>query len=122
MTVLVADANAHVQRPVSVVKMETMLEECTTEEQVLFCVFFLGKMTRCQCQEMIPVYGGKGDCHLFGPLRNHLGGKHFTDDEEVETGTELAETTVKHFYAAGFEALVKPREKCIIVGGGCVEK
>jgi histone-lysine N-methyltransferase SETMAR len=26
-----------------------------------------------------------GVCHLFGPLKNHLGGKRFADDEEVET-------------------------------------
>jgi hypothetical protein len=32
MTVQVADAHAHVQRIVSVVKMATVLEECTTEE------------------------------------------------------------------------------------------
>jgi hypothetical protein len=25
------------------------------------------------------------DFRLFGPLKNHLGGKRFTDDEEVET-------------------------------------
>jgi hypothetical protein len=25
------------------------------------------------------------DVHLFGPLKNHLGGKCFTDDNEVET-------------------------------------
>jgi hypothetical protein len=33
MTVYVADAHAHVQRLVSVVKMATMLEECTAEKQ-----------------------------------------------------------------------------------------
>jgi hypothetical protein len=40
MTMYVADAHAHVQRLVSVVKMTTVLEECITEEQrsVVFCV------------------------------------------------------------------------------------
>jgi hypothetical protein len=33
MTVYVADAHAHVQTLVSVVKMATVLEECVTEEQ-----------------------------------------------------------------------------------------
>jgi hypothetical protein len=33
MTVQVADAHAHVQRLVSVVKMTTVLEDYTTEEQ-----------------------------------------------------------------------------------------
>jgi histone-lysine N-methyltransferase SETMAR len=25
------------------------------------------------------------DFHMFGPLKNHLGGKRFADDEEIET-------------------------------------
>jgi hypothetical protein len=33
MTVWVSDAHVHVQRLVSVVKMATVLEECTTVEQ-----------------------------------------------------------------------------------------
>jgi hypothetical protein len=39
MTVQVADAYAHVQGLVSVVKMATVLEECTTVERFLLCVF-----------------------------------------------------------------------------------
>jgi hypothetical protein len=34
----------------------------------------------------------------------------------------VVEATVKDFYAAGFDALVKRWEKRIIVGGGYVEK
>jgi hypothetical protein len=34
----------------------------------------------------------------------------------------VAETTVKNFYAAGFDALVKRWDKCINVGGGYAEK
>jgi hypothetical protein len=34
----------------------------------------------------------------------------------------VGETTVKYFYAVGFEALVKLWDKCICVGGGYVEK
>jgi hypothetical protein len=33
MTVKVSDAHTHVQRLVSIVKMATVLEECTTKEQ-----------------------------------------------------------------------------------------
>jgi hypothetical protein len=40
MTVQVADAHMHVQRLVSVVKMATVLEECTTEEQRSVVRFF----------------------------------------------------------------------------------
>jgi hypothetical protein len=43
---LVAGSHAHVQRLVSVVKMVTVLEGCTTEEQCSFvCVFYGQKNT-----------------------------------------------------------------------------
>jgi hypothetical protein len=34
----------------------------------------------------------------------------------------VAETTVKYFYAEGFDALVKRWDKCISDGGGYIEK
>jgi hypothetical protein len=34
----------------------------------------------------------------------------------------VADTTVKDFYAAGFDALVKRWDKCVVVGGGYGEK
>jgi hypothetical protein len=38
----------------------------------------------------------------------HLGGKCFVDDEEVETEVwKWMRQQTKHFYAAGFDALVK---------------
>jgi hypothetical protein len=43
MTVQVADAHAHVQRSVSVVKMATVLEDSTTEEQRSVMRFFVGE-------------------------------------------------------------------------------
>jgi hypothetical protein len=52
-----------------------------------------------------------------------LGGQRFADDEEVETEVrKLARQQSKGFYAAGFDVLVKPLDKCISVGGGYVEK
>jgi hypothetical protein len=68
---------------VSVVKMATVLEECSTEER----------------RSVVRFYGQKDSvkrifikkCFLFmsGSVlcvkRFHLGGKHFADDEEVET-------------------------------------
>jgi hypothetical protein len=63
------------------------------------------------------------DFHLFGPLRNHLGGKHLADDEEVETEVrKWLRQQSKDLYAPGFEALVKRWGKCINIGGGYVEK
>jgi wyosine [tRNA(Phe)-imidazoG37] synthetase (radical SAM superfamily) len=43
MTVLVVEAHAHIQRLVSVVKMATVLEVCTTEEQRSVVRFLLVK-------------------------------------------------------------------------------
>jgi hypothetical protein len=41
-------AQAHVQRLVSVVKMATVLEEYTTEEQRSVVRFFVSKITHCK--------------------------------------------------------------------------
>jgi hypothetical protein len=51
------------------------------------CVFLWAKGLNSKGihKEMIPVYGGKCDFHLFGPLKKTLGGKHFADDEGVKT-------------------------------------
>jgi hypothetical protein len=59
------------------------------------------------------------DFHLFGPLKNHLGGKHFADDEKVELEVrKWLRQQSKDFYAAGFNALVKRWDKCVNAGGG----
>jgi histone-lysine N-methyltransferase SETMAR len=48
------------------------------------------------------------DFHLFGLLKNHLGGKRFIDDEEVETEVQKwLRQQSKDFYAVGFNTLVK---------------
>jgi hypothetical protein len=44
----VADAHAHVQKLVSVVKMATVLEECTNEEQRSVTHLFVGKRPQCK--------------------------------------------------------------------------
>jgi hypothetical protein len=61
MTVKVADAHAHVQRLVSVLKMATVIEECTAKKQC-YVVRFLwakGLYAKDIHKEMFPVYGGK---------------------------------------------------------------
>jgi hypothetical protein len=61
------------------------------------------------------------DFQLFDPLKNHLGGKRFADDEEFETEVrKWLRQRPKGLYAAGFDALVKRWDKCIN-GGGYVE-
>jgi hypothetical protein len=53
--------HAHVQRLVSVVKMATMLEQYSTEEQRPVVCFFVDKRLNAKDihKEMFPVYGGK---------------------------------------------------------------
>jgi hypothetical protein len=61
MTVYVADAHALAQGLVLVVKLETVHEECTTEEQRSAVLFFVGKKLNANDihKEKFPVYGGK---------------------------------------------------------------
>jgi hypothetical protein len=58
MTVKASDLHAHVQRLVSTVRMATVLEECTTEEQcsVVHCLWAKGLNAKDIHKEMFPVY------------------------------------------------------------------
>jgi hypothetical protein len=77
-------------------------------------------------EEIFCVHGGK--CLSRKAVHNWvekllLGGKRFTDDEEVETEVrKWLRCQSKDLYAAGFDALVKRWDKCISVGGVFVEK
>jgi hypothetical protein len=63
MTVYITDMHAHAQRLVSVVKIATVLEECTIKEQHSVVHFFflwaIGLDAKDLHNEMFPVYGGK---------------------------------------------------------------
>jgi hypothetical protein len=49
--------------------------------------------------------------------------KRFADDEEDETEVQKwLRQQLKDFYAAGFDAPVKRKDKRISVGGGYIEK
>jgi hypothetical protein len=51
------------------------------------------------------------------------GSRNSLKDEKVETEVrKWLRQHSKDFYATGFDALVKRRDKCINVGGGYVEK
>ncbi|GBN59125.1 hypothetical protein AVEN_102028-1 [Araneus ventricosus] len=61
--------------------------------------------------------------HLFGPLKQHLGAKHFVDDDDVQHEVLLwMRQQPKEFYAAGIGALIKRWDKCINIGGDYIEK
>jgi hypothetical protein len=58
------------------------------------------------------------DCHLFGLVTNHLGGKHFTDVEKVEmVALKWLRQQSEDFHAAGSSTMVKQWDKCINVSG-----
>ena len=61
--------------------------------------------------------------HLFEPLKEFLGGQHFSTDDEVKQAVlGWFSRTDKSFYAEAFQALVKCWDKCINVAGEYVEK
>jgi hypothetical protein len=72
---------------VSVVKMDTVLEECTIEEQRSVVRYFLwakGLNAKDIHKEMFPVYNGK--CLSRKAVHNWVEKLRFADDEEVKTG------------------------------------
>jgi hypothetical protein len=114
MKVYVAEAHAHVQRLISVVKMATMLV-CTTEEQ--------GSLLRFLCVQkdlMQSIFIKKWFLFTVGSTgrikRFSLGGKNFIDDEEVETEVrEWVRQQSKTSVFRDFDAIVKRWDKCINV-------
>ncbi|GBM23462.1 hypothetical protein AVEN_181578-1 [Araneus ventricosus] len=60
--------------------------------------------------------------YVFGPLKQHLGGRHFADDDVQHEVLLWIRQQPKEFYAAGIGALIKRWDKCINIGGDYVEK
>lgn len=63
------------------------------------------------------------DFHMFGPLKDSLGGERLQTNEEVEAFVRnwLA-TRLASFYENGIKKLLIYWEKCINREGECVEK
>ncbi|KAF6198043.1 hypothetical protein GE061_007789 [Apolygus lucorum] len=63
------------------------------------------------------------DYHMFGPLKEALGGERFQTDEEVETFVcNWLRTRPSTFFKTGIEKLPNRWEKCITLEGDYVEK
>jgi hypothetical protein len=124
MIVLVVATYAHVQRLISVIKMVTVLEYTTEEQRSV--LRFCG-----QKDSMRRIFIKKCFLFMVGSVcrlkrfttgsRNSLKNVREVADD-AQPGLEVAKTTVKNFYAVGFDALVKRWDKCINVGRGYVEK
>jgi hypothetical protein len=65
----------------------------------------------------------QSDFHLFGPLKQHLGGRRFHSHEEGEiTVREWLRMQEPNFYSDGSFEFVLRWDKCINVIRDCVEK
>jgi histone-lysine N-methyltransferase SETMAR len=63
------------------------------------------------------------DYHVFGPLKEALGGKKFsTDDQIKEVVHRWLYSQSEEFFSRGIQALVKRWHTCIECGGDYVEK
>jgi hypothetical protein len=72
---------------------------------------------------MLPVCGRKClSSKAVGKWEENFSERRSKVAEDARPGAEVAETTFKNFYAAGFDALVKRWDKLINDGGGYAEK
>jgi hypothetical protein len=104
--------------------MATVLEGCVFEEQrsVVRSLWAKGRNAKDIHKEMVPVCGGKCLSRKAAHKWVKKRGKRYADDREVETEVrKWLRQHSKELRAAGFDALVKRWDKCII-GGGYVEK
>jgi hypothetical protein len=118
--------HAHVQRLVSVVKMATVLEQCTTKEQrsVVRLSRAKGLNVININKEMFPVYGEEcSSCNAVCKLGREILSRASESCRWWATSLPCWDCDrTKDFYAAGFDALVKWLDKCINAGGGHVKK
>jgi hypothetical protein len=116
MPIPIPYAHAYVQK---LVKMATVFEY-TTEERRSIVRFLCAKGPKAKdiYKEVFLVYCGK--CLSRSQLCGEILSRKVADDARV--GAVVAETIVRHFCAAGFDALAKRCDKGISVGGGYVEK
>ena len=63
------------------------------------------------------------DIHLFGPLKRHLAGQRFEDDDDlIEEVTSWLRSLDKKFLRDGIYSLVQRWKKCLDLHGDYVEK
>ena len=63
------------------------------------------------------------DYHMFGPLKEALGGQRFDDDVQIENFVRnWLQTRPLSFYDAGIKKLPILWQECIEKSGNCVDK
>jgi histone-lysine N-methyltransferase SETMAR len=87
----------------------------------------------CQTHAIVPEFGWEvfehpaysldlapSDFHLFPPLKEFLGGRHFKSDEEVKDDVkEWLNGLAAEVYDEGIQNLITRYDKCLHVGGDC---
>ncbi|GBN14371.1 hypothetical protein AVEN_275146-1 [Araneus ventricosus] len=75
------------------------------------------------CSLVIIVSSFGTHLHLFPALKSALSGRHFRSNEEVRRAVKnFLRSPGTDFYWDGFFKLISRHDKCINVGGECVEK
>jgi histone-lysine N-methyltransferase SETMAR len=68
-------------------------------------------------------YLASSDFHVFGPLKEAMGGKSFRSDEEVQQAVhEWLRSQPKYFFSRGIHAIPKRWNTCMVREGDYVEK
>jgi len=62
------------------------------------------------------------DFHLFGPMKEHLRGQKFANDEVMEAVQSWLKATPKSFFLEDIRKLVDRWTKCVAKQGDYVEK
>jgi hypothetical protein len=105
MRVYVADAYAHVQRLVSVVKMRPCLRSILPKSSVLLCVS-LGRRTQCKGYSLKKyfLFTVASVCRVkkFHNCLKKFSQRRSKDADDALPGAEVAETTFKRFLCCGF--------------------
>jgi hypothetical protein len=77
---------------------------------------------RC-CGPVVPTLPHRTSFLLFGPLKQHLGGRQFHNNEELGMAAcEWLRRQEHDFFRDGIFKLVPSWDKCVSVLGGYVEK
>ncbi|GBN07818.1 hypothetical protein AVEN_4620-1 [Araneus ventricosus] len=96
----------------------TQLHTITTPTKEARTRLFIGRLLVIELAVPFPLGDSNPDLALFGPLKQHLGGKHFADDDDVQHEVLLwMRQQPNEFHAAGIGALIKRWDKCINIGG-----
>ena len=104
--------------------MASPLSTCTVEEQRSVIRFLWSEGVKpFEIYRRMKFSMAPSDFHLFGPMKEHLRGQKFADDDEVMDAVQSwLKATPKSFFLEGIRKLVDRWTKCVAKQGDYVEK